>query len=61
MNTLLMTPEQICDELTYINYCANRDVGPKALRAFFGNATDALEARYRREGARTEPIIVTLA
>lgn len=53
MNTLLMSPDEICDELAFINWAALRDGGEpvdsRGLRQFFGNASDALERRYQRE------------
>lgn len=48
-----MTPAALIDELTYINYRANRGysphITPESWKKLYGPATDAMEARYQAE------------
>ena len=48
-----MTPEQICDELTYRNYAHNRrlSVTPDQWAKVYGSTSGTMEARYQREKA----------
>lgn len=54
-NRGFMSPLGILDELTYINYAANRDdapaITPESWKNVYGPDVDEMEARYQTEKA----------
>jgi len=52
---IALTPEQLIDELAYINYRHNRGgMTPDDLRAVYGKRVDELEERYQRDHIEDE-------
>lgn len=57
-----MKPDQLFDELTYLQYCSSRksapDITPRSWSFVYGPAVDAMEARYQLEKASAESAYV---
>jgi hypothetical protein len=55
-----MTPQEMIDELTYINYRHNRELSPQISverwAAIYGPKSEYMETRYQRERSVSSPL-----